>query len=72
MSRKKKRGITNAMVAEMSDVEGLEPCSLAEAKQSPDWLFWEKAIVEELKTLEEAGTWELVDPHFSHPLPTDY
>jgi hypothetical protein len=51
-----------AMVAEMSDVEGLEPRSLAEAKRSPDWLFWEKAIVEELKTLEEAGTWELVDP----------
>jgi len=51
-----------AMVAEMSDGEGLEPRSLAEAKRSLDWLFWEKAIFEELKTLEEAGTWELVDP----------
>ena len=24
--------------------------------------FWEKAIFEELKTLEEAGTWELINP----------
>jgi len=51
-----------AMVAEMSEVEGLEPCSLAEVKHSPDWLFWEKAIFKELKTLEEAGTWKLIDP----------
>ena len=50
-----------ALVAEMSEVEGLEPQSLAEAKQGRDWPFWEKAIFEELKTLEEAGTWELVD-----------
>jgi hypothetical protein len=55
--------IEYAMVAEMSEAEGLElePRSLAEAKCGPDWLFWEKAIFEELKTLEEAGTWELVD-----------
>ena len=51
-----------AMVAEMSEVEGLEPCSLAEAKHSLDWLFWEKVIFKELKMLEEAGTWELIDP----------
>ena len=51
-----------AMVAEMSEVEGLEPRSLVEVKRSLDWLFWEKAIFEELKTLEEAGTWELIDP----------
>jgi len=50
-----------AMVAEMSEAEGLEPCSLAEAKCGLDWLFWEKVIFEELKMLEEAGTWELMD-----------
>ena len=50
-----------AMVAEMSEAEGLEPRSLAEAKHGLDWLFWEKAIFEELKTLSDAGTWELVD-----------
>ena len=49
-----------ALVAKMSEVEGLEPQSLAETKQGHDWPFWEKAIFEELKTLEEAGTWELI------------
>ena len=53
--------VKHTMVAEMSEAEGLEPHSLAEVKHGPDWLFWEKAIFEELKTLEEAGTWELVD-----------
>jgi len=52
--------VKHAMVAEMSEAEGLEPCSLAEVKCGPDWLFWEKAILEELKMLEEAGTWKLV------------
>ena len=50
-----------ALVAEMSEVEGLEPQSLAEAKRGRDWPFWEKAIFKELKTLGEAGTLELVD-----------
>lgn len=35
----------------MGEAEGLEPHSLAKAKLSPDWLFWEKATLEELKTL---------------------
>ena len=49
------------LVAETSEVEGLDPASLAEAKRRPDWPFWEKAMEEELATLEAAGTWELVD-----------
>jgi hypothetical protein len=36
-----------AMVAEMSEVEALEPRSLAETKRRPDWPLWEKAIHEE-------------------------
>jgi hypothetical protein len=51
-----------AMVSEMSDAEALEPSTLTEAKRRPDWLSWEKAILEELETLKNAGTWELVDP----------
>ena len=51
----------HVMAAEISDEEALEPCNLAEAKSRPDWLLWEKAIAEELATLKEAGTWELVD-----------
>src|SRR5882762_11893834 len=32
-----------------------------EAKSSPDWSEWHKAIDEELKLLNEMGTWELVE-----------
>src|ERR1700723_267938 len=35
--------------------------SLSEAKGSPDWPEWRKAIDEELKLLDEMGTWELVE-----------
>jgi hypothetical protein len=51
-----------AMAAEISDAEALEPRSLAEAKRRPDWPLWEKAIYEELATLKEMGTYELVEP----------
>jgi hypothetical protein len=37
-----------AMVAKISEVEALEPRSLAEAKCRPDWPLWEQAIHEEL------------------------
>ena len=50
-----------ALAAEISEIEALEPRSLAEAKSRPDWPLWEKAIEEELKVLKEAGTWEIVD-----------
>ena len=50
-----------AMAADISEEEALEPRNLAEAKARPDWPLWEKAIAEELATLKEAGTWELVD-----------
>jgi len=35
--------------------------SLNEAKSSPDWPEWRKAIDKELKLLDEMGTWELVE-----------
>jgi hypothetical protein len=41
-------------------IAGDELNSLAEAKRSPDWTKWEKSIQEELNTLHEKGTWELV------------
>src|SRR6202522_700164 len=47
--------------AETTNSEALEPQSLNEVKSRPDWKLWEKAIEEELETLREAGTWELVD-----------
>jgi len=43
----------------VSEAEVLEPRTLNEAKQRPDWPLWEKAINEELATLHTAGTWVL-------------
>jgi hypothetical protein len=37
-----------------------EPISLVEAKKSPDWPEWEKAINAKLEQLQDMGTWELV------------
>ena len=51
----------SAMMAQTSEMEALEPPSLAVAKRSPDWPAWEKAINEELNALKAAGTWETVD-----------
>ena len=52
----------SSMTAQMSEMEALEPSTLAAAKKSPDWPAWEKAIQEELDTLKAAGTWETVIP----------
>jgi hypothetical protein len=50
-----------ALVADTSETEGLEERNLAEARRSPDWLHWEKAIKDELAILETNGISELVD-----------
>ena len=52
-------GLEYMLTAKTTDAEALEPHTLAEAKQRPDWLLWEKAIKEELATLKVAGTWRL-------------
>ncbi|KAG5717100.1 hypothetical protein E4T56_gene7174 [Termitomyces sp. T112] len=50
-----------ALAAEIADVEGLEPRTVAEAKRGPDWKLWEKAIEDKLELLRKAGMWELVN-----------
>ena len=50
----------NFMIHLMAEA-GDEFHSLKEAKESPDWPEWEKAIQAELNQLREKGTWELVD-----------
>ena len=40
---------------------GDELKSLKEAKSSPDWQEWEKAIQIELAQLQQMGTWRLVE-----------
>ena len=39
-----------------------DPKSLKEAKESPKWPNWEKAVQAELDQLHDMGTWKLVDP----------
>ena len=51
--------IYNAFVE--SRIGGENPKTLKEAKRSPEWPEWEKAIQTELNTLKQMGTWEMVD-----------
>ncbi len=46
-----------AFVVETGAAEGIEPQSLAEAKQLPDWPEWDRAMKEEIATLERTGTY---------------
>jgi len=51
---------TNLLEEMYAIITGDELNSL-EAKSSPDWSEWHVAINEELKLLNEMGTWELVE-----------
>ena len=44
------------LVAAISKVEGIEPCTLNEAKCLSDWREWEQAIREELDLLNNTST----------------
>jgi hypothetical protein len=44
------------------NVASEDPQSLTEARESPDWPEWEKAIHIELDQLNQRKTWTLVDP----------
>ncbi len=46
-----------AFVVETGAAEGIEPQSLAEAKRLPDWPEWDRAMKEEIATLERTGTY---------------
>jgi len=43
-----------------AEAEGLEPSMIDEAKTWPDWPKWEDAINAELKSLDNADTWNMV------------
>ena len=49
-----------AMFAGMSEIEGLEPQTVEDARTRPDWPRWQEAISAELKSLDEACTWDIV------------
>ena len=50
-----------ALAVVMSEAEGLDPRSLAEARRRPDWPRWQEAMEEEHAALVAHGTWELED-----------
>ena len=49
-----------ALLAGNAEAEGLEPMTIEEAKMRPDWLKWEEVINAELKSLDDARTWNMV------------
>ena len=55
------------LLAGNTEAEGLEPMTVDEAKTRPDWPKWEEAINAELKSLEDAHTWNVVE----HPKNTN-
>ena len=50
-----------ALLAGNTEAEGLEPTTIDEAKMQPDWPRWEEVINAELKSLEDAHTWNVVE-----------
>ncbi|EDN03770.1 hypothetical protein HCAG_01635 [Histoplasma mississippiense (nom. inval.)] len=44
------------------ETEPFEPKTLQQAKNDASWLEWEKAMLEEVNSLKQNKTWELVDP----------
>jgi len=49
------------MVVNVGNIEPLRPKSLAEVRHHPKWPEWEKGICQDIKTLKDAGMWELAD-----------
>ena len=50
-----------ALVARVSEAEGLDPSTIDEARARPDWAKWDEAISKELTSLEAARTWDVVE-----------
>ena len=50
-----------ALVAGVTDAEGLDPSMIEEARARDDWAKWDEAILKELKSLEDARTWNVIE-----------
>ena len=46
----------------------MEPTTLKQAQESPQWSEWKEAMHEEYNTLIERGTWTLVEPTNEQPI----
>jgi hypothetical protein len=49
------------MVIAISEVEGIEPRDIREARKRPDWKRWEEAMIDEMERLKANETWDLVE-----------
>ncbi|KAG2045707.1 hypothetical protein BDR06DRAFT_865779, partial [Suillus hirtellus] len=49
-----------AMFVGMSEAEGMEPSIIEDMKTQSDWANWKEAISAELKSLDNAHTWDIV------------
>lgn len=57
-----KNVIPTLLTVAAEDIEPFEPKSLRQAKNDTRWLEWEKGMIEEIQSLQQNKTWELVKP----------
>ena len=53
--------VVYAMVARVSEAEGLYPSMIDEARTRPDWPKWDKVILKEIASLEAACMWDVIE-----------
>ena len=49
------------MAIAMSEIEGMEPRDIREARKRPYWKKWEEVMVDEMQRLKANETWDLVE-----------
>lgn len=50
-----------AMVTDTAEIESSDPMTVEEARARPDWPRWDEAMQKELKALEDAHTWTIIE-----------
>ncbi|KIK82498.1 hypothetical protein PAXRUDRAFT_46762, partial [Paxillus rubicundulus Ve08.2h10] len=53
--------VAYAMFMGTCKTEALEPCAMDEARLQPNWPRWDEAIKSELKSLDDAHSWDIVE-----------
>jgi hypothetical protein len=54
--------ISTCLTVAAGETEPFEPKNLHQAKNDTSWLEWERAMLEEVDSLKQNKTWEIVDP----------
>lgn len=58
--RWKDEEVAYAMYAGITEAEALEPCIINEVQKQLDCLCWDEVIKAELKSLNDAHTWDII------------